>query len=322
MKAGTGFTEYYAGNNPFGYVYGEPFTDYSDGSYPGTVGASVTGLTDVYPKPPGSYTWAERVTYNGATATAGEIAAVEAFLAGLETDNIRSKMINVLALPPSSIIACCTPVIADYGNALWTPVGFVIGDLTVNGLKGPGTTAKYLRSGVIPSNVPLLTATSGGMTIVVSDATPTTSTHEAEIGAFSSPQSFAIYRGTLGLEAEVNAQLWGTTGGDRVNGNLASNTEACYLSMNRIASNDLKVYKASTSVAHTTFLNQTTAQTVTARPTAEIFAFLHGDILTLAWPTPHRISFMAIHAGLTSAESAAFYARIATLRNAFGGGNP
>lgn len=47
--AGTGFSAYFAGDSPFGYVYGDEFADYPDGAYTGgTPGASVTGYTTIF----------------------------------------------------------------------------------------------------------------------------------------------------------------------------------------------------------------------------------------------------------------------------------
>jgi len=46
---GTGFTAFYFGDSPFGYVYGEEFEDYAEGAYAGgTPGASVTGFTEIF----------------------------------------------------------------------------------------------------------------------------------------------------------------------------------------------------------------------------------------------------------------------------------
>lgn len=49
VVTGTGFTNYYSGDSPFGNIFGDTFVDYATGTYSGgTPGASVTGFTTIY----------------------------------------------------------------------------------------------------------------------------------------------------------------------------------------------------------------------------------------------------------------------------------
>lgn len=49
LVSGTSFTSIEVGDSPFGFAFGDEFTDYADGSYSGgTPGNSVTGFTQIH----------------------------------------------------------------------------------------------------------------------------------------------------------------------------------------------------------------------------------------------------------------------------------
>jgi len=271
--------------------------------------------------------WSARVISNGGAALSGAtVTAVRAFLSGLETDSLLSKMVAVNCLVPDNLTAASMPVISNYGLEQWVNHNFVGGDLTTTGLKGAAT--KYFETGMIPSmiptTVPAYSSTSAGITTVVSDVTGATAggyifgtvsgvsaSHYALIPIAAPTSSVQCYQWGYG---NANDQILAAKPSPGA-------TWLGYLGLNRTGASAMSLYAASTVDAHASIGSVSGAQSGSALATSMYFMALN-NFGTANGFVGHSISFAAVHAGLTSGESLNFYNRIATLRTALGGGNP
>lgn len=96
--------------------------------------------------------WITRVVANGGVnPTLTERRSANTFDLALVSAGIDSLMLANILLIPSSVIGAITPLYKVKGTDPWTNANFVIGDLTVNGLKSDGTT-KSLANGINPRN--------------------------------------------------------------------------------------------------------------------------------------------------------------------------
>ncbi|MEK7686173.1 MAG: hypothetical protein AAB466_12190 [Verrucomicrobiota bacterium] len=98
------------------------------------------------------------------------------------------------------------------------------------------------------------------------------------------------------------------------------NSGAGYYSVNRTATNNFKAYKARSNLAHTQISTLSTQSGSAPNQSMAAWGGWYMNVGFIAYPTGKRLSFVAFHDGLTSAESAAFYAAIQKMRNAMGGG--
>ena len=202
-----------------------------------------------------------------------------------------------------------TPLIKGLGSDPWTNSSFVSGDLTINGLLGNGS-SKYLSTG-LTANIAFPSDTDVGITCYISVANNAGS--NIDVGASQGSNFIELcpcYAGTC---------YWDCfdTGGSRVS---ATNTSwVGYTSGNRIASNNTAVYQASSTVTHNTLVSGSGSGGT--RPTANaIFAFARNNDGYSSLYSSHRLSFVALHRGLTATDSATFFNTIQTLRQNLGGG--
>lgn len=274
--------------------------------------------------------WAMRVVSLGGVAPSTSTkSALRTFYSGLGSANILSKMVAVNALPPDNLTAASMPLIWRAGNELWTNNNFLAGDLTVDGLIGDGS-SKYLNTGIITSavtgqspNVTGFSDTSAGISVLMF-SNPGTIT--AGFFRVAGAVAFSQFGDQLSDTGNYSFFCWRASGASGSNFlsplALPSSTWIGYLGSNRTASNAIAVYRASSTLAHATLGSGAVAQTGTAFGAQPIFAFAvnsNGPAILFA---NQRLSFLALHAGLSSAESALFYDLIAALRIALGGGNP
>lgn len=187
-------------------------------------------------------------------------------------------------------------------NDPWTNNNFVSGDLTVNGLAGNGST-KYLATGFNPVNG-FGDDVSAGLTFYQYFKAP----------AYTWDFSTGVDKMSLfNYSGKDYVDIWGGANGrvnvvEHVNG---------YLSGNRIADNDLALYRANSTNTHSK-LGQNTNVNSVARQNNELAAF--GSAVPPATFSAGRMSLFAVHNGLTESESAAFYNAIQAFRTALGGG--
>lgn len=257
--------------------------------------------------------WGVRATANGGSPQTATKNVLTTFYNALVSANILSKMKAVNCFVPDDLVCARTPLIVGPGLDPWTNVGFVSGDLTVNGLVG-NASSKYLKTGVnARAN---LTVSDNGMTILVSVAGAASS---REIGAVSitGVDDFCIYADY----SEFFLYDYGNVvGGDRASAGSWVNGNAGYLSGNVTSSSSIRCYGASPGYAHA--LQATgTPVAATLLPDKTIYVFTANDgNVTPGLMSDRRLSFAAIHQGLTEAESSAFFTAINTMRESLGGG--
>lgn len=258
--------------------------------------------------------WANQVVTNGGAAPSGATTlALTKFANTLDGLSLTAKMIALNCFVADSLIACQTPLIHNAGNVLWTNNNFVLADLTVNGLKGNGST-KFLDTGVLGSATGL-SVSNGGMTIYTQTAS---AGGENDMGCNNSnAPSFALIVDFSGNSYNDAYDQSTTRIGPVANGGFKG-----YHSNNRITTTDFKVYQASGSVAHNTFGTNagTNASLPTNLSTFSVYVFCWNATGTANSFSTKRVAFAAIHQGLTSAESASFYEAIQQLRIDLGGG--
>lgn len=257
--------------------------------------------------------WVNTILRNG-----GSKPSLQTIVASNELyNNISNLLPKIKALNgfvSDNLIASITPLISNYGNAVWTNTNFVAGDLTSAGLKGNASN-KYLKTGVIPATCFASVATCG-VTVYIS---------VGSIGAYKTIgcNTNGTYEPAVLLyPSYANNMYWdgyyGTGGVGRLT--AAQTIWTGYMSANRTATNANAVYKANSSIAHTTLVSGTNNLTGAARPNLEMYVFSGNQSGASNAPTDQRLSFAAIHDGLTITESLQFYNAIQLFRQRLNGG--
>lgn len=257
--------------------------------------------------------WAKRVVINGgAKPSDNSINASAAFINSLTSAGILTKMVAVNMLAPDSLIASITPLLVGGGNDPWTNTAFVAGDLTVNGLKGDGAT-KWLATGINPTTA-FASDNDGGLTAYVYDPFTGASLSCCLGVIMQATQRQFILEGS---KQGAIFDCWTTVNGR----NYGIGT--ClpgYYSGNRTGATACNFYFASPGAPHSV-LASTALGIDGARANANIGAFvLRSDGVSTNFFSIQRISFLAIHHGLTATESTSFFNAVHALRVAFGGG--
>ncbi len=287
-----------------------------ESAFSGEVSGTTTGSSTCAAGTAFAAAWAARVIVNGGILpSVATQQAIADFQCGLITDGLDTQMIAWNALVPDSLTAAITPQLVGVGLDPWTNIGpFVAGDLTVNGLVGNGTT-KALDTGINPQGVfgAASPGTDCGLTFYCFTNNDLLNAvamgcDNGGFGQFSiignnSTQSFAY---AYDLASVAAANQTGFTG---------------YNSGNRTAANALALYQANSGTAHHTLVSSAVGNLgAAAVPPYTIHVFCFANNTGNANFTNQRLSFSAIHHGLSSAQSALFFARIQTLRTSLGGG--
>jgi hypothetical protein len=271
--------------------------------------------------------WIYRVQKNGgAKPGQNTISAVNHLYKNLATTTILGKIKSLNCYVPDNLIAAITPLINTYGKDPWLNNNnqFVIGDLTINGLKGNGSDqfspslAKLLDTGVSGSNYS--NDNTAGITIYAY-----TTGLSADAGTYEA--GYTNDDGSDGASLSFhdnNANIFRFWAFNLNNGGcLFNSTGSGYLSGNRISSTDMRMYFANTFNAHSQVAINTGLNTGT-RAAHNIFvhAAYHWNAGSLYefGASPSRISFAAIHDGLTGGESSQFFSFIQSYRKQIGGG--
>jgi hypothetical protein len=262
--------------------------------------------------------WANRVISNGGnTTSASTQAALSTFVQTLNTNGILSLMLSVNCFVPDGLIAATTPLINSAGNNLYTNTSFVSSDLNGHGLKGDAS-SKYLDTGFTGTSFP--SDNNAGMTIYCSQ---TASAGQYDTGYTSNLGDISFVVTThAGAAATFMGQIWSTTDVTTGSANLISPSTGSYLSVNRVSSTDLKLYAANSRTPHYVVLSNTTTRTSSRNgTTVYIFAIRAFNSGTLPFGHSNsRMSFFAIHYGLTQAQSQVLFNAVQTLRQTLGGG--
>jgi hypothetical protein len=253
--------------------------------------------------------WAARVVTNGGAApSAATKACLSTFCYALDAASLTSLMVSVCCLVPDNLIAAITPLLVGGGRDPWLNQNFLAGDLTVNGLLGNGST-KFLETGISPTWIPGM-PDSGGCTIYYY-TNPNDNGVEIAWNDVVDSHQFALqfYAGTIYFDCYVYS-----TG--RIS--YAASGFTGYVSGNRIASNSEDIYTANSGTTHGSVVHGAGAPGTIG--IGEVYCFAANNFGGAAYYSAKRLSFAAIHQGLTSAQSLAFYNSIQAMRVAFGGG--
>lgn len=252
--------------------------------------------------------WANRVVTNGgAMPSVNSINACETFVESLMLAGIWSKMVCVNMVAPDSLTAALTPLVVGGGRDPWLQTS--ANDITVNGIKGAG--ACFIQTGVIPSNNPF-PAFSFGFVAYNYESFTAQSQYSMACAVVNSFALGHTNTGEWDLEMPFpDAQLI-VAGAVNWKG---------YSSGQRIANNDLKCYRASSTVP---WAQVGTSAAVTldrrASVTVEFYAICENANGVPAAQSNVRHSFFAWTQGLTGTEDHALYNAVQALRTAFGGG--
>jgi hypothetical protein len=251
--------------------------------------------------------WAARVVANGGAApSGGTVTAISNFCDALDSASLTSKMIAVNFFAPDSLAAAITPLIKNLGNDPWTNSNFIAGDLTVNGLAGDGAT-KYLHTGVNPSSI-AGQPNSGGYTIYFYTCPSEAST---DLAVYVNPDQSGLFN----LSGTVVFDCWNYSAG-RTSVSLPGFLG--YVSGNRVSASETHIYAANSGTAH--YSAATSAGAPGTPPNADLWAWAMNATGLPLYFSSKRISFMAVHEGLTGSESLNFYNAVQSLRTALGGG--
>lgn len=259
-------------------------------------------------------TWARRVLANGGAFPADNtISAVAAFWSALQAASISSKVISCITLCPDNLIAATTPLFPSaVGSDPWTNHSFVSGDLTVNGLLGDGS-SKYLDTGVNSSTV-FPDDNSAGVALY--NMTASDALTGLEIGYEDAAGNRLALSATYSGVAYFDC--WNTGGG----GGRLQATDSLFTGFtcgSRVSGSATALYHANSGgFGLLAFNNSTTA--IGSRPNGNMAAMAFNANGVIAYHTSRRISFFAIHKGLSQSETQALFSAVQNMRMAFGGG--
>jgi len=222
-----------------------------------------------------------------------------------------SKMLDVNTIPNDHLNIAAVPLIRGGVAASWALINFVGADLTVNGLKGNGST-KYADS--------KFDASTGGMTqgsggIVVYIATFVSSTGTVCGANRVATATHGINCHLPYTDNNFYCDIW-----DRAVAVIVSNPGfSGYACLTRISTTDNRCFKASSVVAHTQ-TGSTIGTTVTSNPPDRFLAWWAIRQSTVNSYHAGRFSFCAAHSGLTGSESSSLFNAVQRLRTQLGGG--
>lgn len=256
-------------------------------------------------------TWADAVvTAGGAHPSQTTIDASAIFYDAIVQAGILSKFKTLNLFVPDNLTAARTPLITGVGSSPYANSGFVAADLTVNGLIGNG--AKYLDTGVDPSTA-FASDNTGGISIYTLGPNGGFS---ADCGAQNATGGTAINM-FLQFGGVTYWQCYSNAGGGTIT--YASPAFTGFVSMNRTAANNTKIYDANSGSA---FAQRASGVgNLGNRPTVGtmiVFGYNNNGAKTAS--SLKRFSFVAIHDGLTSSQAQALYNAVQTFRTTIGGG--
>jgi hypothetical protein len=253
--------------------------------------------------------WASRVVTNGGAApSGGTVTAISDFCDALDTSGLTSLLFGVCCFVPDSLIAAITPLIVGTGHDPWTNMGpFVSGDLSVNGLKGDGST-KYLMTGLIASAL----SSSSFCGIAAYVATDDTG-NSNEVGATDGSGESELFINNGGSDY---FDCWNSSSG-RIHQTLPTGFHGFHCGNQETSlGQDIYISNSTTplySIAH--------GGAVGYPPTTEYYVFSYNNNGSPGTPlSARRFSFLAIYKGTTLANVTALYNAVQALRVALGGG--
>lgn len=266
--------------------------------------------------------WASRVVTNGGSnPTGAETVALATFWDGLVTDSIDTLMIHINHISTNSITAYLTPFLVGGGNDPWVARcgnnHTTTLSLTINGIASNGGNIATEDTGIQDATA-FSSDNDGGVTLYVY-TTVNEATYDWGYQNDALTAAFSIAMNSGGtIVGNCRSQVTGAIAA------VPGGTLQGYYSLNRTGNTTFNLYFANSTNPHASIGNSVIGESG-ARAAQSFFfngvhATDHGTACTgFANPTK-TYSFFAIHKGLSSAQSALFYARIQTLRTAEGGG--
>jgi len=257
------------------------------------------------------------------------INCLNTFVRGCRFDGIWSQMIEVncilfitggldnldLAMTPLILSPAGAPI---NGNRMWQGLGFTQADATANGVVGSVGGQYRAFTNLIPSNC-FASDTNAGASVYISSITNTAA---IDFGCFGTVGSACFQVSTDFSDNLTRFDCW-------ENADLNGETQAAapgksgFYSMSRIAASDTRIYFGNSTNAFSQIgstnanplggnkasVNQTILMWCTRSNAGTPFSF-----------TDRRLSFIAIHNGLTTSQTQSLFNRVQALRTCLGGG--
>jgi len=253
--------------------------------------------------------WVNRVQKNGGTKPSqNTISAVNNFYHNIASTTILGKMKSVNCFVPDSLSASLTPLIKSGDNDPWTNINFVASDLTINGLQGNASN-KYLNTGLLPTTI-FSDDLYAGITIYSTNAATNGHTIGTNTNGYNNSFLLLNSQGSFCYFESWNAFTVGS-------GVITAPTGSYqgYLSGNRVSSS-MAMYMAKSTLPHVQVASGTGL--TSTRPNASIGVFTTS--LGATDYSNDRLSFAAVHLGLTQPESSMLFNFIQSFRQQIGGG--
>lgn len=275
-------------------------------------------------RPPLVTDWALRVVANGgAMPSQNTIQAMETLRLGCISAGLTNKIYSLCVFVPDSVIASATPLFLHKGYPMWTN-NFVIGDLSVNGLKGDGTSkamdtgcmAKALASGGVSDT----SDGSRGLTVIVTESQ--NATDGVPIG-YKDANDVRMLELAVGI-GRITSWITMTDGNALYELHTNDVGRVGYISGNtwNDSNTNVSVYVASPLEAHKLIATKTIpsngGDATATDNTISVFAEKHGT--TNRFYSAQRLSLAMVHEGLTAAESETLWSLFLACRQTLGGG--
>jgi hypothetical protein len=253
--------------------------------------------------------WSARVVANGGAAPGStSLTAAETFYKTLVSSGLINKINCCNFFSSDNLTAARTAFIRGIASDPWANSGsFVVGDLTVDGLKGDGV-GKYLNTGFNPST--MANSVIHGMSVYI---------HTLD--------GVTTFGPTLGIQfgaGQVNVIAQQQTS---TNGYITTVTQpaftatvrAGFWSASRLTTTDLKLYAANSTNAFAQMGSNAVNQ-ANGQPNANVFCFAQNLAGAPNQFYQGRLSAALFHSGLTSSETQTLYDAVQALRVGLGGG--
>lgn len=256
--------------------------------------------------------WSARVVTNGGAApSSNTVTAVSNFCGALDSAGIANLMVAANIFAPDSLIAALTPLYKVYGNDPWTNTNFVVDDLSIQGLRGDGS-SKYLDTGVLPSS-PFPAVQEGGLALY------NTMPNRAAGVDFNTINAGAFYLQLNCFNASGNASFraWGGGAGEVLSASTLPYGLG-FTSGNRLSSTSANIYVANSQIAFVSI--GSIATTANTPPGTTMVLFANNNNGVIGTYSSKRFSFASIHHGLSSAQCQNLFNAVQALRVALGGG--
>lgn len=259
--------------------------------------------------------WAARILTNGAIQAIAQasVNAANTFYGKIVAIGLSKFKIMSLFVPEgigTGDNGSFTPLIKAVGSDPWPKISGTYGTTDINGYTPfPGTGAA-ISTGLVPNTH--LTAGNYGATIYlyrnINSGTQRGAFGSAANSAFNLGDAAFHMRSNLTQGAYIFMPSFNAGTGFNP-ANLPSNDFAGYFSVNRVASNDMRLYVANSTLAHQQ-LAVDLNNNVTALPLAALTLFaVNCTVGGIVWTQfdDYTTSFFAVHEGLSSAQSLALY---------------